>query len=889
LKRPRIVLKRSEASAGQRAGSENPFPIACRPTMPPECYRFLDAELHPAQRVLRLGGRDCQVGARAFDLLLALVERRDRLVPKSELLELVWPRVVVEENNLQVHISTLRKLLGARAIATVPGRGYRFVAPLNDDGSTTAETARAAAAPAADVAMASASSPTPRTNLPPHRPALLGRADDVAHVASLLAGHRLVTVVGAGGIGKSRLAQAVGDAELAQWPDGVWWIELAGLSDAALVPHALAQQLGLGLPEPKGGQQTLVDALAPRRMLLVLDNCEHLLEPVADLVERLLRAAPALRVLATSQEPLRLAAEQQYRLDPLAVPRDASVPGARGFGALVLFESRVRAAMPRFELADADLPLAIDLCRQLDGMPLAIELAAARVPLLGLRTVHARLRERFMLLTAGTRTALRRHQTLRAAMEWSHALLTDAQRALFRRLGVFSGGFTMELAQALCVAEGASDEWAVLEQLSALVEKSLVVADACEPVRYRLLESPRAFALEQLAAAGETAASVQRHAAVMLQFLRRADDGNMDSTMRTDEYACVVLPELDNLRAAYTWAAGEGGDRQVAVALAAHAGPLIDYSSEFADWLVAQRAYLETDAADAPTRARFWRGLAANNMLGVLRIPEMLDAAERATAAYRQLQRPRRLFSALRQLAISRRHSGDTEGAALAIEEAARLIEPGWPAEFRIVVLRFRAWTSRVAGQHDIARSLYAEGIRLAREAGDWRLEVIERSNASDHRWELGQLDEAEHELSQLIAELRLRPASDYELVEAMSMCMAILCERGQLDEAVAMAREALPVMRRMPRFRLEHVAMLLWRRGRPDAAARVLGAQAARERAQRDQSLINEARIANETLEGLRAALPRKRLAAELALGEGIGFPDVCALLAETLEGPSG
>jgi predicted ATPase/DNA-binding winged helix-turn-helix (wHTH) protein len=856
--------------------------------MPAESYRFLDAELHPAQRVLRLGGRDCQVGARAFDLLLALVERRDRVVPKSELLELVWPRVVVEENNLQVHISSLRKLLGARAIATVPGRGYRFVAPLNDDASTVTLPGRAAASPAGDAALPTAASPTRRSNLPPHRPALLGRADDLAHVASLIAGHRLVTVVGAGGIGKSRLAQAVGDTELEQWPDGVWWIELAGLGDAGLLPHALAQQLGLGLPEPEGGLQTLLDALAPRRMLLVLDNCEHLLEPMAELVERLLHAAPALRVLATSQEPLRLAAEQQYRLDPLAVPRDAAVPGARGFGALVLFESRVRAAMPRFELADADLPLAIDLCRQLDGMPLAIELAAARVPLLGLRTVHARLRERFLLLTAGTRTALRRHQTLRAAMDWSHALLTDSQRALFRRLGVFSGGFTMELAQALCVADGAGDEWAVLEQLSGLVEKSLVVADACEPVRYRLLESPRAFALEQLAASGETAATVQRHAAAMLQFLRRADDGNMDSTLRTDEYACVVLPELDNLRAAYNWATGEGGERAIAIALAAHAGPLIDYSSEFADWLVTQRAHLGTGVVDAATEARFCRGLAANNMLGVLRIPEMLHAAERATAAYRKLQRPRRLFSALRQLAISRRYSGDTEGSALAIEEAARLIEPGWPAEFRIVVLRFRAWTSRVAGQHEAARSLYAEGIRLARETGDWRLEVIERSNAADHRWELGQLGEAVHELSQLLAELRLRPASDYELVEAMSMYMAILCERGQLDEAVAVAREALPVMRRMPKFRLEHVAVLLWKRGRPEAAARVLGAQAARERAQRDQSLINEARVASETRAGLRTVLPRQRLAAELALGEGIGFADVCALLAEALDAPA-
>ncbi|MGZ5187256.1 MAG: ATP-binding protein, partial [Caldimonas sp.] len=387
-------------------------------------YRFLAAELHPAQRVLRVDGEDCQVGARAFDLLLTLVERRDRVVSKSELLDLVWPNVVVEENNLPVHVSSLRKLLGAKAIATIPGRGYRFVAALHDETPAPGQPENNAIPRAEPAARLS------NTNLPSNRPALLGRADDVQLLASLLASHRLVTVVGAGGIGKSRLAQAVAEAEVERQRDGVWWIELAGLADAALLPHALAQQLGLNVPEREAGLQVLVDGLAPRQMLLVLDNCEHLLEPVAALVERLLQAAPALGVLATSQEPLRVQVEQQYRLEPLAVPRDASVPGARDYGALVLFESRVRAVAPRFELAEADLPLAIDLCRQLDGLPLAIELAAARVPLLGLRTVHARVRERFLLLTAGTRTALRRHQTLRAAMDWSHGLLGDAQRCV---------------------------------------------------------------------------------------------------------------------------------------------------------------------------------------------------------------------------------------------------------------------------------------------------------------------------------------------------------------------------------------------------------------------------------------------------------------------------
>jgi predicted ATPase len=668
----------------------------------------------------------------------------------------------------------------------------------------------------------------------------------------------------------------------------VWWIELAGLFDAALLPHAVAQQLGLRVAEGVASLQVLVDALAPRRMLLVLDNGEHLLEAVALLVERLLQGAPALRVLATSQEPLRLEAEQQYRLEPLAVPRDALVPGVRGYGALVLFESRVRAAAPRFELAEADLPLAIDLCRQLDGLPLAIELAAARVPLLGLRAVHARVRERFLLLTAGTRTALRRHQTLRAAMDWSHALLTDAQRAVFRRLGVFSGGFTMELAQAAC-ADDEHDEWAVLEQLAALVEKSLAVAEACEPVRYRLLESPRAFALEQLAAAAETTATLKRHAAAMLQFLRGADDGNMDSTLRTDEYAALVLPELDNLRAAYAWAAGEGGDGAVAIGLAAHAGPLIDYSGEFAEWLLTQRPHLKPGAVDDATEARFWRAMAASNMGGTMTFPELLEAAQRATAAYRRLRRPRRLFSALRLAAIWARIVGDQPGAQVAIDEAAALIEPGWPAEFRIVVLRFRAWTSRQAGAQDAAGALYREAIQLAHDAGDWRLEVIDRVNFCDLLWEMGRHDEAAQKLGEILESLKERPVSDYDRVEAMSVYLGVLGESGRIDEAIAAAREALPVMRRMPKFRFEHCAQLLWRLGRPEAAARVLGAQAARERDGREMKLFNEARIARKTLAALQTQLPAAQLSAEMALGDRLRYLDVCALLAEALVGAAG
>lgn len=834
-------------------------------------YRFLAAEMQTAQRVLRVDGRECQVGTRAFDLLLALIERRDRVVPKGELLDVVWPRMVVEESNLPVQVSSLRKLLGSQVIATIPGRGYRFVAPLLDGAGGN------------DAAADDRPSPAPDTDPSATRPALFGRADEVALLTGLLKTHRLVTVVGAGGIGKSRLAQVVSAAQASRFRDGVSLIELAGLGDPALLVHALAQPLGLSVPDREAGVRSLVDALANRQMLLVLDNCEHLLEPLAVIVERLLDAAPELQVLATSQEPLRVQAEQQVRLEPLAVPRDAAVPGARGYGALVLFEARVRAAAHHFELADADLPLAIDLCRQLDGLPLAIELAAARVPLLGLRTVHGRLRERFQLLTAGTRTALRRHQTLRAAMDWSHCLLDEPQRIVFRRLGIFGGGFTMELAQVAC-ADDERDEWWVLEQLAALIDKSLVVVDAAEPVRYRLLESARAFALEQLAAAGETAALVRRHAETMLAFLRRADDGNMDSTLRSDEYAALVLPEFDNLRAAYAWASGDAGERALAIGLAAHAGPLINHSTEFAEWLMAQRPYLVPGSVDDATAARYWRATASSNMLGPLTIRDTLDAAQRAVAAYRELRRPRRLFAALRLAAIWQKSTGDVDGARASIDEATALIEPDWPAEFRILVLRFQGWASRVAGEHEAARLHYVESVGLAANAGDWRLEVIERFYAADLRWEIGQRDEAARDLAELIDALRRRPATDFELIEVMSTRVAILGESGRIDEAAAAAGETLPVMRRMPKFRFEAYAQLLWRLGRAEPAARVIGALTARQRAGREHRQVNEARVARATTLGLEALLPAPRLSAEMARGQTLRESDVCGLVAEAL-----
>ena len=807
--------------------------------------------LHVERRLLSRAGEPLAVGARALDLLCALAQHRDRIVDKDELMDLAWPGMVVEENNLAVQVGALRKLLGPQVIATVRGRGYRFVAAVETDDRP---------APAS----------SPRTNLPATPAPLIGRAADSLALRGRVEAARLVTVVGAGGIGKSRLALDVAHALSARWRDGAWLIELAGLGDAALLANAVAQPLGITLREREGAADALVSQLASREMLLVLDNCEHLLDAVAALTERLLARAPGVRVLATSQEPLRLPLEQQYRLDPLAVPADASVADARSHGALELFVARVRAADANFVLDDHRLAQAIALCRRLDGLPLAIELAAARVPLLGLRTVHDRIDERFRLLTAGSRTALRRHQTLRAAMEWSHGLLSDGQRVVFRRLGVFSGGFTMALAQSLC-SDAELDRWAVLDHVGALVDKSLVMTDSADPPRFRLLESARAFALEELAGTAEAPAMQAAHARTLAAFLRGVDEANLDGELRTDAYATLVLPELDNLRAAYAWARSAPNGRALAVVLAASSSPLSDYSSEFSAWMLEQRAQAADGAGDLAIAARFARGMAAFNMHGFVTVQEAHDAAQQAAALYRTLALPRRLVSSLRLVAAWRIELGDHAGAAAALDEAEALVRPDWSLEFRMTLLRSRARIASETGHVEAARTTALAEVALAGQSGDWRLEVIARTHHAGMVWLSGDLPGALRLLDALEAQVASRPVTHYELIDLYQMQAALLSEQDVPLAALRCARAAVPGMRSLHRSCLQSLAHLLWRLDRCEAAARLVGAVDARDRAGVELSSANERRLLTATRAGIAARLRPDEIEALAAAGAAL------------------
>ena len=338
-------------------------------------------------------------------------------------------------------------------------------------------------------------------NLPAQLTSFVGRADQIDEVCALLRDNRLVTLTGAGGAGKTRLAIETAGQLAEEFEDGVWWIDLAPVADPVVVPVTIARTLGLPDQPGRSPMETVLRFFSDGKLLLLLDNCEHLLDVCGETITTLLNGCPRLTILATSRETVSVAGEVTWRVPSLSVDQEA----------VSLFVDRARQARPTFRAAGEDADLVADICRRLDGMPLAIELAAARVRALSLRQIADSLNDRFRLLTGGARNVLRRQQTLRASVDWSHALLTDAERTLFRRLGVFMGGFDLEAAQAVAAITEA-EQFQILDQLSLLVDKSLVTADDESGVmRFRLLETMRQYALEKLSESGEADEVRDRH------------------------------------------------------------------------------------------------------------------------------------------------------------------------------------------------------------------------------------------------------------------------------------------------------------------------------------------------------------------------------------------
>jgi predicted ATPase/DNA-binding winged helix-turn-helix (wHTH) protein len=550
--------------------------------------------LDPEQQLLREGDTRVVLGSRAMEILIALVERAGELVSKEELIARVWPNTFVDETNLRVNVAGLRRALrdgqaGNRYIATDPGRGYRFVAPIS-----VPQPGTAIAQPAA-----------PRIdNLPGTLTRVIGREPIVAALSAQLPQRRFITLVGPGGIGKTTVAIAVARSLAASYRDGVTFLDLAPIGDARLLSSTLATVLGLAIPSDNR-MPGLLAHLRDRQMLLVLDSCEQVVEAAAALAEDVYAAAPGVHILATSQEPLRAAGERVHRLSPLESPAaTAGLTAAQAltFPGVQLFVERAAAAnLNGFELRDGDAPVVAEICRRLDGIPLAIELATGCVDAFGVHELASRLDDRFRLLTSGRRTALPRHRTLGATLDWSYQLLPEDERRLLRQLAVFAGDFS--LASALAVGGDHAASQAV--PLGNLVGKSLVAFDhRRESGHYRLLDSARLYALEKLRGSGELRDTCRRHADHYRELFTIAE-AEYESRPAV-EWRAAYARHIDNVRAALAWAFAAEGDPSIGVALTIVAVPLwvqLSLMGECRNWVERALAYLD-GRDDAAAQAR---------------------------------------------------------------------------------------------------------------------------------------------------------------------------------------------------------------------------------------------------------------------------------------------
>ncbi len=774
-------------------------------------------EVHPAERLLFVEGVPAKLGARAFDVLMALFERRERVVPKNELLEIVWPDLVVEENNLQVHISALRKLLGAQAIATVPGRGYRF----------TAEVHGASAAPMPAPTAASAN-PT-RTNLDYSKSALYGRNDEVSTLSAMVKAHPLTTIVGAGGIGKTRLACATASGVIAHFEHGAWLVELAPVSDPALVSSAVAQALGLSLPGKASAQEEVVRALRGKVLLIILDNCEHVLGAASDLVQAIRASASQVHLLVTSQELLKVEGEYLYRLTPLPVPETDALEAAPTFGAVALFVERVRALRPSFTLTGQNVADVIEICRRLDGLPLAIELAAARVPLVGVAGVRERLNERFRVLTGGSRDAPRRHQTLRETLDWSHGMLTPDECTVLRRCGVFVGGFGLDLAQHVLTDEQ-MDAWSVLDHLGTLVDKSLVVADLNEPPRYRLLESMRAYALDKLTDAGdlEVSETQKRHAQGLLALFETTPAQFKNETR--DQRLARYLPDIDNLREALDWLEASD-ERALHVALAGASAWIWVSAGQRAEGLPrCDRASARIDATTPPaqearmhlmrSQVRVQSGVHEFNVAD-------LDSIERAVALYRSLNDRLRMCHALSIYSVILAIQGNVTACERATKEVGLLLDPNWPAPSRWYYLVAENYFLYYAGRYEEGEAAAQACLRFAKTLDDRQLTGLALGYLERYSSARGNYAQAVERGRELTAKLR---TDRFGLVGVAAFAFAdyatALTKMDQLDEALLAMREAVAHESNVGTLweLLCAIALLAYKRGRVREAIMAFG-----------------------------------------------------------------
>ena len=692
-----------------------------------EAFLFGPFRLLVARRELLAHGVPVTLGQRAFDVLLLLVSRHGQLVTKDELMTAVWPGVVVEENNIQVHVSALRKVLGTagdggRYLLTVAGRGYRFVAPVERESADPPGTLTASVLDQPGTA-----APATPNNLPQQLTSLIGREGDLAEIKARLNSHRLLTLTGSGGVGKTRLAIEAGGAVLDNYPDGVWLAELAPLSDAQLVTSIIGDVLGVSLSVATAAIETLTSALKDKQLLLIIDNCEHVIAEAARVTEALIRNCPRVSILASSRERLAIQGESVIRVPSLPTPHESvalTAASGREYAAIRLFVERARDLGFGFSLDDENAATVGSICQRLDGIPLAIELAVPRLKVFSVQQLARGLDERFRLLTGGSRTALPRQQTLHALIDWSYDLLSDAEKILLGRLSVFSGSATLASIRAV-VATVEISPAQVGDLLFSLVEKSLVHADltASEP-RYHLLESTRCYAYEKLA---DAPGMRRRHAE---HFATRLGQATAEwERTATRPWIALYGADIDNLRGALEWAFGPDGDVTVGLDLVAHSHVLwaeLGLMLEHRRWVTEALSKIgKKTPAEVAARLLSWQA----GDVRELDDPADYKEAMRAATTYRKRADGFHEGRALLRAGTARLLPDRVEEGERLLRKCHALVQPFGATKTLGRCLSALASARLFAGDLPQARLLHDEAVRIYRELGE-NLEHYPNSSA---------------------------------------------------------------------------------------------------------------------------------------------------------------
>jgi predicted ATPase/DNA-binding winged helix-turn-helix (wHTH) protein len=782
-------------------------------------YLFGPFRLDVAARRLLAEGKPVTVHGKAFDVLVALVRRRGDLARTEQVLDEAWAGLAVEPNNVATQVVNLRKILRqhdpeTEYIRTETGRGYRFVADV-----AVAEDA----APAADGDGAD------RHNLPAEANSFIGRAPGLREIAARLQRCAALTLIGSGGIGKTRCAIRVGQTQLAAFPDGVWLIELAPMADGALVAETLCRVVGAPVTAERPAVEAAVAFLRRRAALIILDNCEHVLEAASALAAALVRDCPSLRILSTSRQALGIQGEALFHLPPLPLPPagDAiDAAAALRFDAVRLFVERADAATGGYALTDADAPAVVRICRRLDGVALATELAAARLRVLNAAEIAARLDDVFRLLTGGSRAVPPRQQTLRATIDWSFALLSSPEQILLQRLAVFVDGFSLPGAIAVGRDEpiAAAD---VLDLLQALVEKSLVIADRSgATTRYRMLQTTRDYAYEKLARSGDGVRR-RRMAEYLAALFARAEA--TWSTTPTDPWLADFGPEMENLRAAIEWAFETAGDPALGIALVAAGGGIAEEMSLQADmrrWTAAAAAHL---TADIPPRQVAWVLFWTCHNQATFGVGEVSAQRRRMIALFRDAHDIVGLSCALRTTGISIARPGAEGAEALEmLTEAVALLRPLGMTKDLATALAHLGSFHYLNGDIELAWSYNEEALAMRRALGDRRGISVSYINMGEFAFVRGDVDAALRYAAEAVALARR-----HGLLEALGTALSnqanYLLAIDDVGAARAAAAEALMLLRALGNHDhatlcIEHLALERALRGDAVTAALLFG-----------------------------------------------------------------